>query len=119
MPDNVKTDTKTFTIIGLTGPMASGKNAVAEILERHGYPGVDADVLAHKAIEQGAKQIIERFSDDAKKMNINFVNADGTINRRDLGKLLFSNPKLLEAQEKIIHPIVNEMMTAFIEEKKK
>jgi dephospho-CoA kinase len=119
MQKHSQTDTQGFTIIGLTGPMASGKNAVADILEKHGYPAVDADLLAHKAIELAAKQIIERFSEDAKKLNINFVNTDGSINRRQLGKLLFSKPELLEVQEKIIHPIVNEMILAFIEEMKK
>ncbi len=119
MINNTQADLKHFTVIGLTGPMAAGKNAVAAILEKYGFPGVDADILAHKAIEQGAEIIIKRFSPDAEKMNINFVNTDGTINRRELGKVLFSDKKLLEEQEKIIHPIVNKMLIDFIEQKKK
>ena len=119
MLEDTHTDKKTFRVIGLTGPMASGKNAAADILEKHGYPSVDADLLAHDAIEKGAEKIIEKFTPAAEKMKINFVNKDGSINRRELGKVLFSDKSRLEEQEKIIHPIVNEMMKTFIEEKKK
>ena len=39
-------------IIGLTGPMASGKNLACSLLEKTGCVSVDADILAHEAIEK-------------------------------------------------------------------
>ena len=49
-------------IIGLTGPMASGKNLASKILEKTGCVSVDADVLAHQAIEKAKdKNLCQAF----------------------------------------------------------
>ena len=102
-------------IIGLTGPMASGKNLASKILENAGCVSVDADVLAHKAIEKAKDKILLTFEKEATEKNISVLNEDGTINRRELAKIVFSSKENLKKQESIIHPIVNEMMEDFIQ----
>ena len=101
-------------IIGLTGPMASGKNLAAKILEKAGCISVDAYVLAHEAIEKAKDKILLDFEKDAKEKNIAILNDDGSINRRELAKIVFSSKENLKKQESIVHPVVNEMMEDFI-----
>lgn len=102
-------------IIGLTGPMASGKNLASKILENAGCVSVDADVLAHQAIEKAKDKILLTFEKEATEKNISVLNEDGSINRRELAKIVFSSKENLKKQESIIHPIVNEMMEDFIQ----
>ena len=50
--------------IGLTGGIASGKSAVAELLRAKGAVIVDADVLAREVVEPGTPAlaaIVDRF----------------------------------------------------------
>ncbi|OJF77041.1 MAG: dephospho-CoA kinase [Treponema sp. CETP13] len=97
------------TIFGLTGPMAAGKNAACDILSSKGFACVDADVLAHEAIEIAKPQIIDYFGSQ-------ILNNDGTINRQKLAPLVFKTKKNLAAQEAIIHPIVDTLIHKFITE---
>lgn len=100
--------------IAVVGKMASGKNFICSKLEEFGFKSIDADILVHKAIENSSAQIIETFTPFAKQENINLLNPDGTIARRELGKLLFKFPNLMEKQEQIVYPIVKNMMKEFI-----
>lgn len=103
-------------IIALTGPMASGKNAASDILEQEGFCCIDADTLVHTAVENKKQEILRTFSKSAEDKNISLLNNDGTINRRNLGCLVFSSPELLAKQEGIIHPEVDRIINVFIDE---
>lgn len=105
--------------IAVVGKMASGKNFICSKLEEFGFKSIDADILVHKAIENSSVQIIETFTPFAKQENINLLNPDGTIARRELGKLLFKFPNLMEKQEQIVYPIVKNMMKEFISSNEK
>lgn len=105
-------------IIGLTGPMAAGKNAVASILEKHNCISIDADLLVHGAIEKARNTIIDTFSKQADELHISLLNPDSTINRKELAKVVFASKQNLALQESIIHPVVNTMMEEFIEQHK-
>lgn len=105
--------------IAVVGKMASGKNFICSRLEEFGFKSIDADILVHKAIENSSAQIIETFTPFAKQENINLLNSDGTIARRELGKMLFKFPNLMEKQEQIVYPIVKNMMKEFISSNEK
>lgn len=94
--------------------MASGKNYVCSQFEKKGWFSVDADILVHQAIEQSSQVILDTFNDIANEKKINLLNDDGKINRRELGKILFSSPKLLEKQEKIVYPVIIKMVQKII-----
>lgn len=103
-------------IICVTGPMAAGKNAVSSILESQGFVSVDADRLVHQALADSSLQqkVIETFAPLAAEKNLSLVNADGSLNRRNLGALIFKDKKLLALQESLVHPAVSRLIDEFI-----
>lgn len=105
-------------VICLTGPMAAGKNAAAAILEKSGFISIDADVTVHEILAEAAfqKKVLEAFSPFAAKAGINLENPDGSLNRRNLGAVIFKDKKLLKMQEDLILPEVNKRLESFIAE---
>lgn len=103
-------------VLAVTGSMAAGKNFVSALLEKRGFLSIDADKCVHKAIEIAKDDILEAFLPIANERNIKIVNSDGTINRKNLGSILFSDEKLLQKQESIIHPRVNQILEDFIKD---
>lgn len=102
-------------ILCVTGPMAAGKNAVCRILEERGFIALDADRQVHGAIEKAAPEIIKTFSNEAKAQNITLTDKNGRINRRELGRLLFTSKELLSKQESIVYPVIIEETKRFIQ----
>ena len=111
-----KNSQKNRLILAVTGSMAAGKNYVSNLLEKKGFLAIDADKCVHQAIEEAKNQILEAFLPIAKEKNIQIQNPEGTINRKNLGSILFSDEKLLQKQEAIVHPKVNEIFNRFIDE---
>ncbi|MGP1587968.1 MAG: dephospho-CoA kinase [Treponemataceae bacterium] len=105
-------------IIAITGPMAAGKNYICSIFEKMGCVSIDADKLAHTAVEISKNSILEAFNIEAQKKGIQILNEKGNINRRELARIVFDNEENLKIQESIIHPVVNNMMEAFIKNNK-
>jgi dephospho-CoA kinase len=92
-------------LVGLTGGVATGKSTVAKMFERCGAHIIDADVLAHRAVEPDRpawRAIVKAFGKQ-------ILNADRTLNRAALGRIVFRNRAKLRRLERIIHPHVAEM----------
>ena len=102
-------------ILCVTGPMAAGKNAVCRILEERGFIALDADRQVHGAIEKAAPEIIKTFSKEANAQNITLTDKNERINRRELGRLLFTSKDLLAKQERIVYPVIIEETKRFIQ----
>lgn len=93
-------------IIGLTGGIATGKSTVSELLTAYGFKVVDADIASRKAVKKGSKgldQIREKFCQEA-------IDDNGEMNRKYVGELVFNNPEQRIELNKIVHPIVREIM---------
>ena len=105
---------KTPAVIAVTGPMAAGKNYICEKLKEEGWAAIDADLLVHEAIELAKDQILETFTPYAKEKNLQIQREDGSIDRKALGQLLFSDTRLLKTQESIVYPIITEKIEDFI-----
>lgn len=93
-------------IIGLTGGIASGKSTVSKLLVEQGALLVDADQVARLVVEPGQaayEQIIAQFGQVV-------LNDDGTINRQELGKIVFSDKAKLKQLESITHPAIRSYM---------
>ncbi len=100
-------------IIGLTGGIASGKNFIAEIFANNGAAIFDADEEVHKLLESDKSTIeeVKKFSPES------FI--EQKINRKILGKIVFSNSEKLEMLEKILHPKVRKKYQSFLDKSKK
>lgn len=91
-------------VIGLTGNIACGKSTVSRMLTELGARVLDADLIAHEALAPGTetyKQVVEEFGPDV-------LRPDLSIDRRALGKIVFSSPAALSKLEEIVHPYVVE-----------
>ena len=113
MKDDEKGGGQRRLIIGLTGKMCAGKNVAADILAEKGFAVIDADVVAHEALEACRDEVLAAFEAPARKLGISIKNADGSINRRELGRLLFPDRELLARQEAILFPKINEIIANF------
>ena len=89
-------------VIGLTGGIASGKSTVARMLERFGAVIIDADLLSREVVAPGApayEAIVAAFGSGV-------VNPDRTLNRPELGRLVFADPGARKRLENITHPAI-------------
>ena len=96
--------------------MASGKNYICSLLEKDGFVSIDLDETAHTAISLCTKEILSAFSSEAQKRGISLTNSAGSLNRRALGEIVFSDKALLARQEAIVYPKIIELTNQFIEE---
>lgn len=90
----------------LTGGVASGKSSVAALFMELGAGQIDFDLLARRAVEPespGFQAAVELLGRQA-------VAADGSLDRRLIGRLVFEDAALKTALENIIHPRTWELM---------
>ena len=89
-------------LIGLTGNIATGKSTVAGMLAELGAEVIDADRVAHEVMRAGSPvhtQIVAAFGPEV-------LGADGEIDRRRLGEIVFADPAALARLEALVHPAV-------------
>ena len=94
-------------LVGLTGGVATGKSTVAKMFKQCGAVVIDADELAHEVVKPGKpawREIVNIFGKTV-------LNADRTINRRELGAVVFRNHTKRRRLERIIHPRVAREQT--------
>lgn len=87
-------------VIGLTGGIASGKSTVSGHLRKKGAHVIDADGIGHRVIAPDG----EAFDEVVAAFGGNIVGADGAIDRRKLGAIVFGDPARLDRLNAISHP---------------
>jgi dephospho-CoA kinase len=97
MPDNRKTPFR----LGVTGGIGSGKTSVCRVFSILGIPVFSADTAARDIME----------SDDKIRGGINAIAGrdlyqGGSLDRKELARLIFSNDSLLEKVNALVHPEV-------------
>jgi dephospho-CoA kinase len=92
-------------IIGLTGNIATGKSTVLQYLRAKGAYVIDADRLAHAAMQPGGRA----YDPAVTVFGCGIVKEDQTIDRGALGRIVFSDPQALRTLEEIVHPAVFEL----------
>jgi len=90
-------------ILGLTGGIASGKSLVARELAGLGVQVIDADEIAHQVMED--EHVRQEIADI---FGHRIFRADGSIDRRALGEIIFSDEGLRERLNFIVHPKVTQ-----------
>ncbi|PKL03508.1 MAG: dephospho-CoA kinase, partial [Spirochaetae bacterium HGW-Spirochaetae-9] len=75
----------------------------AAILESMGFANVDADRLAHRALELCSEKLVAVFGKG-------ILAADGSIDRKALGRIVFADSERLRLHESIVHPVILDLM---------
>jgi len=88
--------------VGLTGGIASGKSFVGEALAGYGCLLIQADDLGHEVLAPSG----EAFEPVVREFGSAILAADGTIDRRFLAALVFSDPQRLARLNALVHPAV-------------
>jgi dephospho-CoA kinase len=87
-------------IVGLTGGIASGKSTVGRIFRELGVHVVDADLVAREVVAPGSEglaEVVRAFGEDV-------LTAEGELDRKKLGALVFTDEAKRRTLEAITHP---------------
>lgn len=98
--------------VGLTGGIACGKTVVQELLARHGALTIDADAIVHELMAAETdltRRIVEAFGSDV-------IALDGSVDRKKLGRLVFSDPEARSKLNALVHPEVIREEKRFLRE---
>jgi dephospho-CoA kinase len=101
-------------VIGLTGGIGAGKSTVTQMLKELGAAVIDADKVGHQIYLPDLpawREIVTTFGQEV-------LNADRTVNRQALGKLVFADPKALRTLNRIVHPKMFDRMAELIAERR-
>ena len=89
-------------IFGLTGGIASGKSVVLEVFRHEGVATVDADEIARLVVAPGSdglRAIVDAFGENVRA-------PDGSLDRKRVAEIVFSDPSARRRLNAIIHPRV-------------
>ena len=93
-------------VIGLTGGIGSGKTTVSDMLRAKGAAVVHADLVGHEVYRPGTAvwdALVTAFGREV-------VAADGEIDRRALGGMVFADPEARHRLNAITHPPMRDLM---------
>lgn len=88
--------------IGLTGGIGSGKTTVTQLFAALNVPIIDADELAHQLVAVG-QPALERIQTE---FGAAVINADGSLNRKEMRERIFSDAAAKKTLEVILHPLI-------------
>lgn len=91
-------------IVGLTGGIATGKSLVSNELKRLGAHIIDADIVAREIVEPGKPA----YGEIVREFGSSILKEDGTLDRKGLGRIVFSDREALNKLNSITHPRIKE-----------
>ncbi|MGX7148487.1 dephospho-CoA kinase [Enterococcus ureasiticus] len=101
-------------ILGLTGGIATGKSTVVTVFKSLNFPIVDADVIAREIVEVGTpalEKVVAVFGSE-------IVSKDGSLDRKKLGEIIFSDEKKRKKLNEILSPFLKKAILTQIADKK-
>lgn len=98
-------------IIGITGGSGAGKTTVSEIMRKRGIPVFDADIIAREIVQKGKPAL-----DEIARAYEGVILPDGTLDRKKLGSIVFSDKSKLELLNKITHKYITQRIHELIDE---
>jgi len=99
-------------IIGITGPIGSGKSTVTGILREHGAGVIDADKVAREVVRKGEKaldELVVYFGSD-------ILDENGELLRSKLADKVFGNKEKVKKLNEITHKHVIERILGYVEQ---
>ena len=89
-------------ILGVTGPIGSGKSAVCKYLETKGFIYLNSDEIVHHLYE------LKSVQDGLKRFVPHLKIKDGKVDRASLRDEIIANPRVKRYIERYIHELVIE-----------
>ena len=89
--------------VAVTGGIGAGKSEALRAFARHGAAVISSDEIVHRLLREDPEvkgAIVERLGEDV-------LGADGEIDRRQVGELVFGDPTALRWLEGLLHPRVS------------
>jgi len=102
--------TSGIRVIGLTGGIATGKSTVADFFQAKGARVIDADQLAREVVEPGGRGLSEII----KVFGTSVLSDDGSLDRKRMGELVFSDTVNRRRLEGILHPEIKRLAEELI-----
>lgn len=93
-------------IVALTGGIGSGKSTVAHAFARLGITIIDADIIARQVVEPNTPALNAIEAHFGRRV----IQADGTLNRRQLRECIFSVPAKSPLNA-LLHPIIHQKLS--------
>lgn len=98
-------------VIGLTGGIATGVSTVAQMFRELGAIIIEADKIARDVVEPGTqtyRKIVETFGREV-------LSADGTIDRKRLGQIVFADDAARRRLNRITHSAIRRRIEEEVE----
>jgi dephospho-CoA kinase len=95
-------------LIALTGGIASGKSAVAELFAQLGAPVFDTDQIARDVVEPGTPTLARLVAEFGSEI----LDANGRLDRARMRDRVFADPEQRKRLEAITHPAIREELAA-------
>jgi len=95
--------TQNKRLVGITGGSGCGKSHLSSLLRSRGIPVIDCDIVSREIMAKDTpctKEVIDFFGEE--------IATDGEVNRRELGKIVFSDPQKLLKLNEITHKYIAE-----------
>jgi len=89
-------------VVGLTGQTGAGKSTVSRIFEKNDFAVINADIVARQVMEKNSPclaEVAEMFGKDV-------LNADGSLDRKKLAGIVFTDKAKLEILNTITYPYI-------------
>ena len=100
-----------MNVIGITGEIATGKSSISDYLAKKGYKVFNADNEVAALFSENS------FIEDVRSLEENLVK-ENKIDKKRLSEIAFSNKKILNSLEKILHPKIQKLVLKFINNNK-
>jgi len=91
-------------IIGVTGPIGSGKSTLSSYFAKKGAKVIDADLLYREVVQKGRpalNEIVDFFGNEV-------LDKEGWLDRKKLGQIVFEDKAKLEVLNEITHKYIIE-----------
>jgi len=99
-------------LFGVTGGVGMGKSTAAGFLRQQGVQIADTDAIARQLVEPG-KPALEEI---VKKFGPTILQPDGSLNRKELARITFSDKSARTTLEAILHPPIRATWEAEVKE---
>lgn len=91
-------------LIAITGNIACGKSLVGSLISDKGYPVIDSDHMVHQLYESD------------KEVQEELLKQFGTLDRKQIGQIAFSDSSKRKLLESILHPRIETILTSWVKE---